>query len=434
MTRKFLQTIMLVSFSMQAFCDEKTMPIVQVPRNECTYAFTTGNDVVSSHDYDYYLFDDITVFNEKGKVGTYSSSHGKYVSFSFVGSSSFNGSSSTTVQWDETKQMAFYCAWNDSKLSAFVINLDKDKNNIHLVDLATDNILGSFPIHSMSSYYPKLKIMVFTSGIQTTAIMSVAINCYGGINIYNSLPMKIGNHECVDLGLPSGLLWATTNIGADIPEQVGSYFSWGETASKSVYNWGTYKYANGSQNTLTKYCNDGSYGNVDYKDVLDSNDDAATVNWGSPWRTPTLSETQELISNCTWKLTSQNGVSGYQATGPNGNSIFFPAGGVKQETFICFGDRSCVLSSSLFTYPSSASVLCCKDGSPQYWYGWDRCWGFNVRPVTTKDASYVKPASLDGNDVVVGNYDIMGRMHDGYIDGINIVRMSDGSTKKLAVK
>ena len=67
-------------------------------------------------------------------------------------------------------------------------------------------------------------------------------------------------YEYVDLGLPSGLLWATCNVGADTPEDYGDYFAWGETQPKDTYNWSTYQYCNGSYNTLTKYCNDSDYG------------------------------------------------------------------------------------------------------------------------------------------------------------------------------
>ena len=78
-----------------------------------------------------------------------------------------------------------------------------------------------------------------------------------------------GSHEYVDLGLPSGLLWATCNVGADSPDDYGDYFAWGETETKSDYDWDTYKWCNGSENTLTKYCTKSSYGTVDNKTVLE---------------------------------------------------------------------------------------------------------------------------------------------------------------------
>ena len=91
------------------------------------------------------------------------------------------------------------------------------------------------------------------------------------------------NHEFVDLGLPSGTLWATCNVGANAPEEYGDYFAWGETAPKETHSWNTYKWCNGSSTTMTKYCTNSSFGYngfVDNKRVLDPEDDAAYVNWG----------------------------------------------------------------------------------------------------------------------------------------------------------
>ena len=121
----------------------------------------------------------------------------------------------------------------------------------------------------------------------------------------------INSHEYVDLGLPSGLLWATCNVGATTPEEYGDYFAWGETTTKSEYT---------QANSLTygKSLNDIS-GNPQY--------DAATANWGGRWRMPTYDEMNELRRNCTWKWTTQNGVNGYKVTGPSGASIFLPAAG-----------------------------------------------------------------------------------------------------------
>lgn len=87
-----------------------------------------------------------------------------------------------------------------------------------------------------------------------------------------------GTHEYVDLGL--SVKWATMNVGASKPEDYGDYFAWGETTTKTTYNWSTYKYCNGSSSTLTKYNTDSSYGTVDNKTTLDLSDDAANANWG----------------------------------------------------------------------------------------------------------------------------------------------------------
>ncbi|MBQ1653360.1 MAG: InlB B-repeat-containing protein, partial [Bacteroidales bacterium] len=143
---------------------------------------------------------------------------------------------------------------------------------------------------------------------------------------------EANGHIWVDLGLPSGTKWATSNVGASTPTAYGYYFAWGETTPKGTYNWSTYRYCNGDYNTLTKYCNKSSYGNNGFTDALttlEASDDAATVNWGSGWRMPTYDELNELKNNCTVTWTTQNGV---KFTGPNGNSIFLPAAGFHYDS------------------------------------------------------------------------------------------------------
>ena len=138
----------------------------------------------------------------------------------------------------------------------------------------------------------------------------------------------------VDLGLPSGLKWATCNIGASSPEEYGDYYAWGETSPKSNYNWSTYEWCNGSSISLTKYNTSNSYGAVDNKTVLDPEDDAAHVNLGGKWRMPTEDEWTELRENCTWKWTTRDGVEGYRVTATNGKSIFLPAAGYRNATIL----------------------------------------------------------------------------------------------------
>ncbi|MBR3725319.1 MAG: hypothetical protein IKN11_08055 [Bacteroidales bacterium] len=134
----------------------------------------------------------------------------------------------------------------------------------------------------------------------------------------------------VDLGLPSGLLWATRNIGASSPEDYGDYFAWGETQPKEVYNWSTYRYCNGHYNELTKYCYESIYGYNGFTDnqtILQPGDDAATANWGGGAYTPTRGEWKELMNNTTSQWTTRNGVYGRLFTGSNGNSLFLPSAG-----------------------------------------------------------------------------------------------------------
>lgn len=135
-------------------------------------------------------------------------------------------------------------------------------------------------------------------------------------------------HEYVDLGLPSGTLWAACNIGARAPEEFGDYFAWGETAPKDDYNWGNYKWSKGRTELMTKYCTKDKYGYDDFtdrKERLDPKDDAAKANWGSKWQIPTETQITELITECKWTWTEINEVKGCLVTGPNGNTIFLPA-------------------------------------------------------------------------------------------------------------
>ena len=197
--------------------------------------------------------------------------------------------------------------------------------------------------------------------------------------------ISLNSHEYVDLGLPSGTKWATCNVGATTPEDYGDYFAWGETSTKNTYSWATYSLCNGSQNTLTKYCNNSSYGNNGFTDALttlEASDDAATANWGSAWRMPTKEEFEELNSNCTVTWTTQNGVNGRLFTGPNGNSIFLPAAGHRYDSSLDgAGTYGLYWSSSLrSSYASYAWSLYFDSGVcfVDYYY---RYYGRSVRAV-----------------------------------------------------
>ena len=135
----------------------------------------------------------------------------------------------------------------------------------------------------------------------------------------------IDGHDWIDLGLPSGLKWATCNVGATTPEGYGDYFAWGETEPAPNNNYGT---SNCSTYGLS-YSSLQSQGYIDNNGNLTAQHDAATANWGGDWRMPTYDELNELRAQCTWTWTTQNGVIGYRVTGPNGNSIFLPAAGYR---------------------------------------------------------------------------------------------------------
>ena len=143
----------------------------------------------------------------------------------------------------------------------------------------------------------------------------------------------VGEPEAVDLGLPSGIKWASFNLGASAPEEYGDYFAWGEVERKNSYSWYSYKWSNGDTSELTKYNTKTSCGTVDNKIQLVSEDDAAHAILGASWRMPTRSELQELINNCTCTWTTLNGVNGIRIFGTKegytDNSIFIPASGIR---------------------------------------------------------------------------------------------------------
>lgn len=171
----------------------------------------------------------------------------------------------------------------------------------------------------------------------------------------NGATITVNNngHEYVDLGLPSGTLWATCNVGASAPEESGGFYAWGETQTKSVYSWATYKWCDGdacssSDMTLTKYCDRGGYGLIDGKISLELDDDVAHVEWGGDWHIPTVEQIKELSDQCTVEWIRLVGeLYGYKFTGPNGNSIVMPAAGQYRNSSLYDGEFY-YMSSELF--------------------------------------------------------------------------------------
>lgn len=146
-------------------------------------------------------------------------------------------------------------------------------------------------------------------------------------NTDNPRTITIGNEDVsltayffaptVDLGLKSGTLWATCNLGATAPWNYGDYYAWGETETKDDYSWETYKHCKGTNKTFTKYCNNAEFGYNSFTDTLTTllpEDDAAVANWGGKWKMPTRIQQYELMSQCYWVWTSNynnRGVAGF---------------------------------------------------------------------------------------------------------------------------
>jgi hypothetical protein len=206
---------------------------------------------------------------------------------------------------------------------------------------------------------------------------------YGNEVSFNTLD-EPDPEDWVDLGLPSGLLWATRNVGASSPANFGDHFAWGETNPKSVYYWNTYAYLyydNDGHLHITKYNSNSNYGPVDNLTTLQPGDDAATANYGG--RMPTYDDWVELIDNCTSVWTKLNGVNGRLFTGPNGSTLFLPAAGCRWNTdFIgTFGGGRYWSSSLSASYPGFACSFCFDSANNYLYESEQRFYGLSVRAV-----------------------------------------------------
>ena len=202
--------------------------------------------------------------------------------------------------------------------------------------------------------------------------------------------------DAIDLGL--SVKWANMNVGAKYIEDYGNYYAWGETVTKSTYDWSTYFDTNDDGSTFTKYNN-----NNGGKTVLDPEDDAAHVNWGGSWRMPTVAEWQELSNNCTWTLTTQNGIKGYKVTsnkaGYTDKFIFLPAAGLRSGSGLNGlngeGSYGYYWSSSLYENTSIAWSL----GFDWYRRNLNRSYyrflGQSVRPVLLPSSTLYNSSSND---------------------------------------
>lgn len=209
----------------------------------------------------------------------------------------------------------------------------------------------------------------------------------------------IEGHEAVDLG--TGILWATTNVGAATPTDYGRYFSWGEVAPKTTYNWKNYAWSDDYEPEtpqdyenlrLTKYSVFKLFGVKDDKKVLDIEDDAAAQNWKGSWRMPTKEEVDALLKNCTWEWVRKDGLYGYEIKSEKtGKSIYIPAAGMVAKDGVHNSAMSCnCWTSSLYTQNeqyyaySFVHLDAGKTGSEHVSWSF-RYLGMTIRPVSNKD-------------------------------------------------
>ena len=254
--------------------------------------------------------------------------------------------------------------------------------------------------------------------------------------------------EWVDLGLPSGLKWATMNVGATAPEGYGDHFAWGETEPKDNYSWNTYAFTTDGGRTFTKYNTDSQYGTVDDKTVLEASDDAAAKNWGGAWRMPTDAEWTELRGQCVWTWTTLKGVNGYEGKSrANGNAIFLPAAGYRYDSggISSAGNNGYYWSSSLGTdKPVYALYADFKSGYMGYGKNY-RHIGYSVRPVYKTTPTVLRSAECvalyaeNGRIVCEQDFrifDLLGRdvtRQNGTLCGVYVVKTADAA-QKVVVK
>lgn len=287
----------------------------------------------------------------------------------------------------------------DDSVISIATNVSLSEQNIELNQGTSKTLVATANVDEVTLFWTSSNPNIATvdqNGL-VTAISggTCVINCrvMNGINVTSECQVtvnKTSDHAWVDLGLPSGTLWATCNVGADKPEEYGSYFAWGETDQKTNYDWSNYKYSyylsSSSSYRMSKYCTSSDYGSVDYKTELDPVDDAATANWGSEWQMPSEKQICELMNVDYTRSTyiTSNEKSGVMIVSRiNGSQIFLPCAGIRDATYSYSGyywSRSLGLGIN----DRYAETLSLESGFSPVWGYKQRYYGCSVRPVRVK--------------------------------------------------
>ena len=195
--------------------------------------------------------------------------------------------------------------------------------------------------------------------------------------------------DCVDLGLPSGLMWRKYNVGANSEYEKGNYYAWGETVTKQKYDITTYKWGEliGETTYYTKY------NETDKLTLLQPEDDAATANLGENYRTPTKEDWQELVEECTWWVATKKNeynntvIDYWKVVGPNGNFIILPSTG-SYEGDEWYDETSAYQSASRIEGSPLATIIKWRNNDTMTLPSWTRTaeheYGYPVRPVLKK--------------------------------------------------
>lgn len=294
--------------------------------------------------------------------------------------------------WEEWQELYDNCTWEtvqaDDGTFTFVATSKLNGNQITFP--ATGAMQGEKTLYAGNgSYYWASTLL--TSNCMYAAGLSLSpqsINLKEGKRpmghcIRAVIPGDRVSLQAIDLGLPSGIKWAATNIGAISSDAAGLLYAWGESVPKPRYDFTNYTHCEGSPKTLTKYCTDSELGNQDNLTRLEEADDAAAQVLGNGWRMPTAEEMDELMTQCTWTVGEIDGQKVWTVTGPNGNSITLPLVGTMWEETLEFDnmrgfywtsdldEESCQFGQGLFLNPQSFS----------WGNGFQRASGRSIRPV-----------------------------------------------------
>ena len=213
------------------------------------------------------------------------------------------------------------------------------------------------------------------------------LNCTAGMNIrpVSSYGIVDSEHQAVDLGLPSGLLWATTNIGSSVQEECGEYYAWGEVEPKYYYKHDNYAhciYTVAAWEDLGDICGSSTY-------------DVARKLWGGRWSMPSSEDFEILASQCVWNWTTINSVKGYKITGPNGNSIFLPSAGLRYTTGTAYVNDS----GMYWTGTQHAGEY--QDRAFYLWFGYDE--GNHKNYISPGNSAYDRSYAASVRPVIKGS-------------------------------
>ena len=367
----------LTSSDLSDAADKKMTAIYLPYGSTATVAASEGNFIFSDITYSgYFLNAELVTYTYEGDVlsGTLnmtapalSSGSDKLIHFDISG---FTSGHNYKLYQDYVKPLTF-----TSVSAAGVISKNEGIMGAAITGYEDGSMMSFSGILDASAVGSAVDYQ-FSIDDQTASIMytrdagtkTLSTSKYIGIGAINNDLVWNTFEYMVDLGL--SVKWAAFNVGAIKPEEYGDYYAWGETEAKIDYSWSTYKWCNGSDHTLTKYCNKSDYGYNGFKDAkttLDPEDDVAHVKWGGNWRMPTSGELDELRNNCTctWYSSGNaefNGVAGYKVTsnieGYTDRFIFLPAAGYRRDTSLNYaGTYGDYWSSSLDSSPDAAWYL-----------------------------------------------------------------------------